>query len=260
MLLPIGDYLRTRKPAYVNWAIIAANVAVFLYMTLYLNNSHLAEVIGRTRLGEVDKFFYDWGFVPSCVGKALGLGTNGADPRVIQAVCHSTDRTLIQVLTAMFVHDGWIHILGNMLFLWIFGDNVEDAMGHFRYLVFYLVCGIVAAGTQTYMSLDSTGPAVGASGAIAGVLGAYLVMYPKAVVQVILFPLFFIPFFVPAVVLIGVWFLMQLVSGLASVGTAAAGPGVAWWAHVGGFIAGMVLIWLFRQRRRAATRVLGPGS
>jgi membrane associated rhomboid family serine protease len=150
----------------------------------------------------------------------------------------------------MFMHAGWGHIIFNMLFLWIFGDNVEDRLGHGRYLAFYLVCGIAASAAQTIFALDTLVPNVGASGAIAGVLGAYFILYPKAIVQVIIFPLFFLPFFVPAIVLIGVWFLTQLLSGLAEVGQTTAGSGVAWWAHIGGFVAGMVLIVLARPKRR----------
>jgi membrane associated rhomboid family serine protease len=151
----------------------------------------------------------------------------------------------------MFVHAGWAHILSNMLFLWIFGDNIEDRMGHLRYLMFYLLCGLGAAAAQTYVSLAGDPvPAVGASGAIAGVLGAYLMMYPTAIVQVVIFPLFFFPFFVPAAVLIVIWFLAQLLAGVAEIGSTTAGSGVAWWAHVGGFVTGAVLIWFFRRSRR----------
>ena len=135
-----------------------------------------------------------------------------------------------------------------MLFLWIFGDNVEAAMGHGRYLVFYVLCGFAAAAAQTILALDTVVPAVGASGAIAGVLGAYLVMFPTALVQVIILPFFFLPFLVPAVVLIGIWFLTQVFSGIASVGTATAGSGVAWWAHIGGFVTGLALIGVFRRK------------
>jgi membrane associated rhomboid family serine protease len=137
-----------------------------------------------------------------------------------------------------------------MLFLWIFGDNVEDRMGHARYLLFYLLCGLAAASIQIFMAVDTVVPNVGASGAIAGIMGAYLVLYPRQMVQVIIFPLFFLPFTVPAVVLIGVWFVTQIFSGLAEIGRATAGSGVAWWAHIGGFVAGALLIWLFRRPQR----------
>ncbi len=246
-MIPIGDYLRTRTTPYVNWALIGINVAVFLYIWRFVS--------------EADKFFVDWGFIPACIGDYLGFNT-GAPVRELQAFCPPGSRELVQPFTAMFVHAGWAHILGNMLFLWIFGDNVEDAMGHARYLVFYLICGLVAAAAQTAFALGEVVPAVGASGAIAGVLGAYLVMYPKAMVRVIIIPLFFFPFFIPAVVLIGIWFLTQVFSGIATIGNATAGTGIAWWAHIGGFIAGAVLIWVFRkrQRQRPAYRTWSGGD
>jgi membrane associated rhomboid family serine protease len=160
----------------------------------------------------------------------------------------------LQVFTSMFVHAGWAHIFGNMLFLWIFGDNVEDRMGHGRYLVFYLLCGFAAAALQTAMAISTVVPSVGASGAIAGVLGAYLVLYPLGKVRVVILPFFFLPFVVPAVVLIGIWFLMQLIAGLGEIGRATAGSGVAWWAHVGGFVTGLVLIVFFRRPQRTWRR------
>jgi len=136
-----------------------------------------------------------------------------------------------------------------MLFLWIFGDNVEDRLGHFPYLVFYLLAGIGAMALQTAFSLDSLTPTVGASGAIAGVMGAYLILHPGALVQVIVLPLFFIPFFVPAALLILFWFVMQLLGGIAEIGQTT-GSGIAWWAHIGGFLAGIVLIFVAGGRRR----------
>ena len=198
-------------------------------------------------ISEANKFLYDFGFVPSCVADYFGVATH-ANPLAMRLACPPDHREPVQVFTAMFVHAGWAHIFGNMLFLWIFGDNVEDRMGHGRYLLFYIVCGLVAAITQIAMATSTTLPSVGASGAIAGVLAGYLILYPKAIVQVVILPLFFLPFFVPAVVLIGVWFLMQLFAGVLELGqTTTAGSGVAWWAHVGGFACGAVLIWFFKR-------------
>jgi rhomboid family protein len=248
-MIPIGDYLRTRSPAYVNWSLIIVNIAVFLYMIVTYSTQPDRLVAGLPT-SPADRFVIDWGFVPACVAHYFGVATN-ASPRDLAQVCPPGDRELIQPITAMFVHAGWVHIGGNMLFLWIFGDNVEDNMGHLRYLLFYFLCGIAAAVTQTAFSLNSTVPAVGASGAIAGVLAAYLILYPKAMVRVIFLPLFFLPFVLPAVILIGIWFVIQVFSGIASIGNANAGSGVAWWAHVGGFTAGAVLILLFRRRRPA---------
>jgi membrane associated rhomboid family serine protease len=246
-LIPVGDFIRRRTTPYINWMIIAANVAVFVYM-LTLSTRPDA-LLGGLRVSEADRFLFDWGFEPACLAAYLGIGTE-ADPRDLAVVCPAGDRELVQVFTSMFVHAGWAHVLGNMLFLWIFGDNVEDRVGHARYLGFYLLCGVAAVAAQTVMASDTLLPAVGASGAIAGIMGAYLLLYPTAMVQVIILPLFFLPFFVPAVFLIGVWFVTQLFSGLAEIGPTTAGSGVAWWAHIGGFLAGGVLISFFKRRPR----------
>ena len=155
------------------------------------------------------------------------------------------------ILTHQFLHGGWLHLFANMWTLWIFGDNVEDRMGSLRFLIFYLICGSVAALTQVLTNPDSTIPSVGASGAIAGVLGAYLLFFPTARL-IVLLPIFFYPFFfeVPAVLYLFLWFLIQLFNGAAAL----AGPqevgGIAWWAHVGGFVSGMLLCRLFVRRRR----------
>ena len=246
-MIPVGDRLRAHGTPYVNWTLIAVNLAVFIY-TITLS-TRPDQLLGGFRTSEIDRFFYDWGFVSSCIGEFFGLDPD-VNPRILNAICPPGDREAIQPLTAMFLHAGWAHILGNMLFLWIFGDNVEGAMGHGRYLVFYLACGLVAAAAQTAVTLDATVPAIGASGAIAGVLGAYLIMFPRALVQVVIIPFFFLPFFVPAVVLIGVWVITQVFSGIAEMGRETVGEGVAWWAHVGGFTAGAVLITFFRRQDR----------
>jgi membrane associated rhomboid family serine protease len=162
-------------------------------------------------------------------------------------------------LSSMFLHGGWLHLIGNMWFLWLFGNNVEDSMGHGRYLVFYLLCGLAAAAAQTLVNPNSAIPMVGASGAISGVMGAYIVLYPKVRVHMIIFLGFFITrAVVPAYVMLGYWFLLQIVGGLPSLGGEDTG-GVAVWAHAGGFLAGAVLILLFRDedlvaRHRALAR------
>ncbi len=153
------------------------------------------------------------------------------------------------VFTSMFLHGGWLHLIANMWALWLFGDNVEDALGHGRFLVFYLACGVVANIAQSSVDMLSTTPSLGASGAIAGVLGAYLLFYPTARVLTLI-PIFIFPWFVelPAVVFLGLWFFAQLSGGLASLGVAGAGAGgIAWWAHVGGFVSGLVLGPLLRR-------------
>ncbi|TMB53688.1 MAG: rhomboid family intramembrane serine protease, partial [Deltaproteobacteria bacterium] len=151
--------------------------------------------------------------------------------------------------TSMFLHGGWLHVLGNMLYLYIFGDNVEDRLGHLRYLLFYLLCGCAAGGAQALSGPDSNVPMVGASGAIAGVSGAYFLFFPGARV-VTLVPIFFFlqVIEIPAVVFLLIWFVGQLMLGLAALGTHAAAGGVAFWAHVGGFVAGMVLGPTLRMR------------
>ncbi len=160
--------------------------------------------------------------------------------------------TAISYLTANFLHGGWLHIIGNMWALWIFGDNVEDRMGHVRFAVFYLLCGIAAGMVHLFTNPHSTIPTVGASGAIAGVMGAYFILFPRSRV-IVLVPILIFPFFfeVPAVFYIGFWAFMQVFSGTLSLADARAVGGVAWWAHVGGFITGMVLRFFFIRHRRS---------
>ncbi len=162
------------------------------------------------------------------------------------------------LFTSMFLHGGWMHLIGNMLYLWIFGNNIEDVMGHGRFIVFYALCGIAAAFAQAFQDPGSTIPMIGASGAISGVLGAYLLLFPKARVLVLI-PLGFFMHLIklPAVVVLGFWIVVQILSGA---GAPSGGGGVAWWAHIGGFMAGLPLIYLFRRKRPApaAGRVPGP--
>jgi rhomboid family protein len=164
------------------------------------------------------------------------------------AVCVLGDTSWLSVFTSMFMHGGWLHLIGNMWFLWIFGNNVEDAMGHVRFVVFYLLCGLAAAAVQTATNTTSPIPMVGASGAIGGVMGAYVLLYPRVHVHMLVVLGFYATTFaVPAVFMLLYWFGVQILSGLVSVG--AEGGGVAFWAHVGGFLAGAVLILLFRNPR-----------
>ena len=158
----------------------------------------------------------------------------------------------------MFLHGGWLHIISNMWTLYIFGDNVEDRMGTMRYLIFYFICGLAAGLVHVFTNLNSTIPTVGASGAIAGVLGAYFLLYPNARV-ITLIPIFFFPLFVelPAITYLGIWILTQIFSGVLSLGLPEDVGGVAFWAHVGGFIAGVMLHWLFVKSRRRF-RALSP--
>jgi membrane associated rhomboid family serine protease len=210
-MIPLRDIIPSRTTPIVTISLIVANVLVFLYEL----------TLGRA----VNDFTLYFGLVPAAF-------------------------SWVAVFTSMFLHGGLFHVAGNMLYLWIFGDNVEDRMGHGRFLVFYLLCGTAAALAQTITAPDSLVPMVGASGAIAGVMGAYFVLYPKSRI-VTLIPLFF--FFqiveVPAIFFLGIWFVMQFLSGVGSIGTAATG-GVAFWAHVAGFLAGLSGVMVFRRPER----------
>jgi membrane associated rhomboid family serine protease len=172
--------------------------------------------------------------------------TFGVIPCEISGGCSTEGLRLGSLLTSMFMHGSWEHLLGNMVFLWVFGNNIEDSMGHIRFIGFYLLCGLAAAGAHVIISPASSLPAVGASGSISGIMGAYILLYPK--VRILTwFPPFFL-FSVSAVFLLGYWFLIQLVMGAVTIGPEAGEEGgVAVWAHVGGFVAGLLLIMLFRK-------------
>ncbi|MHB8525406.1 MAG: rhomboid family intramembrane serine protease [Candidatus Acidiferrales bacterium] len=189
-------------------------------------------------------FFYQLTLGPHAL--QFFIMTYSLIPARVQLALAGSQFTLLQGLlpffTSMFLHAGWLHILGNMWFLWLFGGNVEDRLGHAPYLGFYLLCGLGAGIAQTLFSLGSPIPSLGASGAIAGVLGAYVIFFPSSRILTLV-TLFFWWFFarLPAVLFIGLWFLVQFLSGVTSLGSAASG-GVAWWAHVGGFLLGMLLV------------------
>jgi membrane associated rhomboid family serine protease len=248
-MIPIRDSVRSRSVPYVNVAIILINIAVFLY-EVSLSHQGASGIIGNYRItSELDRFIFHWANIPACTFDALGWDRNLAGRSA--SVCHAQPHPAWTIITAMFMHGSWIHILGNMLFLWIFGDNVEDAMGHVLYAIFYLVGGTAGALTQGFVDPDALTPALGASGAIAAVMGAYIVLYPRATVSVIIPIFFFIPFPLPAFILIGLWFVAQLFSGFSTLGVDAvdAGGGVAYFAHIGGFVAGALLVHLFAWNR-----------
>jgi membrane associated rhomboid family serine protease len=240
-VIPIADSVRTRSVPYVNLTIIVINLLVFLYEV------YLSQDVIRGNFTELDRFIYEWGNIPACTFDELGRDVEAATGP--DSVCTLQDQPLATVFTSMFLHGGWLHILGNMLFLWIFGDNVEDSLGHMRYAAFYFVCGIAAALTHGIIDISSTVPAVGASGAIAGVMGAYIVLFPRALVYVI-FGIILIPLPLPAWVLIGMWIVLQVFMGWASLGVDTAAGGVAYFAHIGGFVAGAALIHVFMVGRR----------
>lgn len=222
LFLPIADDNPTRRTPFVTWTMMGLCIAVFLWQ------QSLGPMEQRAAL-------YSYGVVPSVL---FGIKTLPPELDAIPA--------WLSVVSSMFMHGGWLHLGGNMLYLWIFGNNVEDSMGHGRFLVFYLLCGALAALAQSVPAPESVIPMVGASGAIAGVLGAYLLLHPKANVKVFLWIIIIFRIInVPAMVVLGGWFVMQFISG-------ASAPidqgGVAFLAHIGGFVAGSVLILVFRQR------------
>ena len=243
-MIPIHDSIRSRTFPYVNLIIIAVNFVVFFY-EVSLSQQHI-----HGQLTRLDTFIYDWGNIPACTLDSLGQ--HQALTAGERALCTSQPEPLWTIFTALFIHGSWLHILGNMLFLWIFGDNVEDSMGHALYAVFYLLVGALSSFAHMFVNASDITPAVGASGAIAGVMGAYIVLFPRATVAVIIPILFFIPFPVPAFLLIGLWFLAQVFSGFASLGvsTVGSGGGIAYFAHIGGFLAGALLVNIFAVRRR----------
>jgi membrane associated rhomboid family serine protease len=235
-VIPLRDLNPTRRTAYVTYGLIAACFVVFLY--------ELSLQVGGGGEASLDAFLTRWGAVPDGVTTAVERG---------QILSSAT----FGLVSSQFLHAGWLHILGNMLYLWIFGNNIEDRLGPVLYLLFYLAAGIGAGLTQVVIDPHSTVPLVGASGAIAGVLGAYLVLYPGARVLSLVFLGYFITTVnVPAVITLGLWFLLQLITGVASLGApTAAGGGVATFAHVGGFVAGMAVGLLLRIGRAGATRM-----
>ena len=224
-MIPLRDDIPTLRFAYVTYVFLALNVLVWLYEVLLPQD-------------QLDQFILTYGFIPARIVETISSGAFA--PAV-----------LITLLTSTFIHGGWFHIIGNMLYLHIFGNNVEDSMGHARFVVFYLLIGVLANFGQVLVSPDSTVPGIGASGAIAGVLGAYLVLHPRAGVLVLVPIIFFIQLFtLPAVVVLGFWFVLQLFQGTTALFAGVAGAGgVAFWVHIAGFAFGAALIYLFRDPR-----------
>jgi membrane associated rhomboid family serine protease len=233
-MFPYRDENETQRPAYVTVGLIALNVLVWLV------------VQGAGAALSLARSVCNLGLVPGELTGALPPGT--PFPMGDGLVCMTDPgRQVSHLVTSMFLHGSWMHLLGNMWFLWVFGNNVEDSMGRPRFVVFYLLCGLAAALLQVLTSPSSGVPMVGASGAISGVMGAYLVLYPRVRVFTLV-PLGFILTTValPAWTMLGYWLLIQFVSGLTAIG-GEPGGGVAFWAHVGGFVAGVVLIKLFAR-------------
>lgn len=213
-MIPLRDVIPSRTTPYVTTGIIVVNALAF-----WFELSMPAPVR--------QAFIVQYGMVPAAF-------------------------SVLTLLTSMFLHGGWLHIIGNMWYLWIFGDNVEDRLGHGRYLVFYLLCGAVAGTAQMLVAPNSQVPTIGASGAIAGIMGAYFVLYPRSRVLTLIWVFIFVDIIeIPALFFLGFWFLMQLASGAGSIAeTASNQGGIAFWAHVAGFLVGIVGVFAFRRPER----------
>ncbi|MEK6607014.1 MAG: rhomboid family intramembrane serine protease [Myxococcota bacterium] len=235
MFFPIRDDNPRPGTPFVVIGLIALNALVFLYQLS----------LGDER-GEL--FVRAAGAIPFELTHLLDLTGWRVEGRRLVAHPHALVPLPLTAVTAMFLHGGWLHLLGNMWYLWLFGDNIEDQMGIGRFAVFYLVCGLAAAALQVAVEPASTIPMIGASGAIAGVLGGYARMFPRARVHTIVILFFIQHLHLPAILLLGFWFLLQFVSA------AGGGAGVAWYAHIGGFIAGFLLVGLFVRRSGPPTR------
>jgi len=230
-MFPLKDTIPSRTIPFVNTMLIIFNVTIFLF--------------------EVS--------LPPDALQSL-IATFGVIPRrfffLAQHEPSSFMLRFLPILTSMFLHGGWLHMVGNMWFLWIFGDNVEDRMGHFRYFIFYILCGIGAAITHIYLTPNSPVPTIGASGAIAGVMGAYFILYPNARVITLVIIFIFIDIIeVPAFIFLGFWFLLQFFQGTFSLMVGPSAGGVAWWAHFGGFLFGVVFVFLFKKPRHKVPQI-----
>jgi membrane associated rhomboid family serine protease len=225
-MFPIKNTVATRYPPVATWCLIFANCAVFLF---------------EAGLGprELNWFLNSYALVPARYFVPYSRG-------------HATDLIdYLPFVTNTFLHGGWLHLILNMWTLWLFGGAVEDRLGHGRYVVFYFSCGVLASAAHALFNPGSTVPALGASGAIAGIMGAYVSMFPLARIIVVV-PIVFIPLFFewPAILFVGIWFVLQLLQGTVDLLTPSTGAGVAWWAHVGGFLAGLVLAPVLRRPQR----------
>ncbi len=249
-MIPLKDDVPTQSFPLVTVALIAANVLVYLYeFFLWIpgGSSRAAAIAGERAY---EGFIFEFGLIPCRLGEVC--------PAKLATIFAAAPAPWLTVFTSMFVHGGLFHVGGNMLYLWIFGNNVEDSMGKLRFLVFYLLCGVGAAMAQYVTDPRSTVPMVGASGAVSGALGAYLVLFPSARVwTLVVFGFFWRLVPIPALVVLGFWIVVQVLNGLITFGHGPGGGeggGVAFLAHVGGFVAGMGLVLLFRRRLRIAYR------
>ena len=284
-MIPLKDNIPTGRFPILTVLLIAINIAVFAWQLSFSGDRASSPELRELGIPERDENTLEYGAIPYRLthpGKDCAVGTvaNQSGPRA-EVVCQGTpeyreaeqrtdelgeERAPFEpldsppwwatVLTSMFMHGGILHIAFNLLFLWVFGNNIEDSMGRGRFVLFYLLAGIAAAYAQALLDTNATVPAIGASGAVAGVLGGYLLLYPHARVLTLVFIIFFVTLIeIPAVVMLGIWFVLQFLPAIGQVATpdvAASGGGVAYFAHIGGFVFGMAAIKLFANRYRAA--------
>lgn len=231
-MIPIRDDAPRSTTPFITYFLIILNSLVFLYEAMLGMQSHAA----------LNALLFQFGVVPR-VETAILIGNTNLSPAT----------AAIPLFTSMFLHGSWLHVIGNMWFLWIFGDNIEDYLGHFKYLIFYLLSGLAAGVLHILFNLNSAVPSVGASGAIAGVMGGYLILYPRArVLTLVPLVIFFTFWWLPAWIFLAYWFVIQFLSGAATTiaSTSQSSGGIAFWAHVGGFAAGILMVKLFRPRPR----------
>lgn len=226
-MIPLRDTNPRYTVPFVNYSLITINILIFLFQIS----------LGRN----LENFVYTFGLIPGRLTEQIQYYDFGFS-------------TFLPVFSSMFMHGGWMHLISNMLFLYIFGDNVEDRIGHLKYLLFYLLSGIGAAASQYIINPFSQIPMVGASGAIAGVLGAYIFMFPRAKILTLIPIFYFIQFVeLPAYLFLGIWFFLQFVSGVFMLGIGSDAGGIAWWAHIGGFVSGAILLIIFKRKRHHKT-------
>jgi len=228
-MIPFQDENPSRTIPIINTLLIIANISAFIYLTYFVP------------AGASHPSIMNLSFIPYEWSHFTDIHAKNMVP------------VPLTVFTSMFIHGGWIHLLSNMLYLWIFGDNIEDTLGHFKYLIFYLLCGIVATLAHGIININSQIPTVGASGAIAGVLGAYLILFPKARIKTLFIIVIFVKVIrIPAFVILIYWISLQLLSAYAEFGQGMSnvGGGIAWFAHIGGFFAGLILVMVMKKRKR----------
>ena len=232
-MFPIRDENPTVNLPIATYVLIGMNIVVWFAVQGFGSPEAMA------------KSFCHYALVPADLLNSVPIGTQFQVGH--QWVCQITaDQPVSSLFSSMYMHGSWLHIIGNMLFLWVFGDNVEDVMGPGRFFIFYTLCGLAAGLAQVAADPSSTIPMVGASGAIGGVMGAYALLFPNARIHLLVILIVYVTTVsVPAILMLGYWFIIQLASGILSFGSS--GGGVAFWAHIGGFVAGLILVWVFRH-------------